>query len=517
MKHVVSNYLLFLLWVIMKIFTATSAHSAFVTVVENDDFLTTNIGTENESYITAASHLFQRHSARRMTTVFPVGFDKEPYLQACAAATENHHFGTTTATNKVAAGGELNASATTTQRYFTDENADCLRAWNYPASEFCTFQCNLLSTITSSNSSEPGGMFSISKAMAHNHRLTIALESAAAKFPQSMQNPPQATPVELLVMKARNSSYYEQLGIYSKDLVTVYELTATEESASRWLSEQLVKAVSHHEYIAVDIQDQHNCRNTILDLLQWLHRPVFVIWDNFDVLVSVEISRRRIFLSAASLTLPTLQYFRMVKLSLLQSLTKYNMQYAQDHDQVAMKCAHLLPSAANTNTSIHLLQQFRSNKKAAGSNHLVAHHYVANNSLTDKPPKEPFKIIIARCPEPLENVSSLFGSYPHLIINRGSINDSYPGLNLLYDDKNSGRESSAYSKFIVDNYENLPGMMWFTQADPRHCRSNPDSEKMRHDDLQFLFQSAGDDSYRSYFRATYDGFALLGRYVYYGE
>lgn len=40
---------------------------------------------------------------------------------------------------------------------------------------------------------------------------------------------------------------------------------------------------------------------------------------------------------------------------------------------------------------------------------------------------------------------------------------------------------------------------------------------MRHDDLQFLFQSAGDDSYRSYFRATYDGFALLGRYVYYGE
>jgi hypothetical protein len=77
-------------------------------------------------------------------------------------------------------------------------------------------------------------------------------------------------------------------------------------------------------------------------------------------------------------------------------------------------------------------------------------------------------IVIARCNEDLLWLNEEpYNQFKYIVYNKGK-DDINPIINHQYVKKvpNLGREAGTYCNFILDNYDNLPNYMIFTQGNP---------------------------------------------------
>jgi hypothetical protein len=74
-------------------------------------------------------------------------------------------------------------------------------------------------------------------------------------------------------------------------------------------------------------------------------------------------------------------------------------------------------------------------------------------------------IVVARYNE---DISSFIPYNNNLMVYNKGVNDINPAINHSYVKivPNLGREAGTYCNFILDNYDNLPNYMIFTQANP---------------------------------------------------
>ncbi|CAF1528087.1 unnamed protein product, partial [Rotaria sordida] len=80
--------------------------------------------------------------------------------------------------------------------------------------------------------------------------------------------------------------------------------------------------------------------------------------------------------------------------------------------------------------------------------------------------KTDYKVIVARYNESVDWVHEWFGKANVVVYNKGPIlvDKDYEVISL----PNIGRESHTYLQFVIDNYDNLPEICFFTQCNLDH-------------------------------------------------
>lgn len=367
--------------------------------------------------------------------------------------------------------------------------ANCFQAVINPVNDFCTFVCPFFQRDQNT--------------LQEYQKLIAAMEAVPPSNDWQKEDFPIAV---LRSYEAANTTYWYTNIPNDHSNVHFFEINQQTN-----LLELLPSIARDHPVVIIDFGNDLICQRAVAEPFYFAHRHVlfgFNAWQSFTrqpkkgnpgFLHPISFSDMETKYISSTLGVRVLDRDMLKKVRgrsrSLQHLADYAHVLANNHLHVEVRCRNLLHTIqlgdhiySPVPLSYPIAPQQTTTTSAPGTS-------TSNppGSSTDVASSKAFIAVVSHYKEDHKNLQ-FFQSVPHVIVNRGDAHEKIPGLHLVYDAHNVGRENAVYLNYIIEHYDTLPRVIVFTQSDARSNFDHSFTQDGYERDIRDLFAYAQDDA-----------------------